>query len=277
MSRTVDYALGRGRGETNRLIEQSRIYGPATLRLCADAGISEGMRVLDIGSGAGDVALTAARLVGESGRVVGVDMDGEILKTARARAEQTGAANVEFVAGNALALPLSERFDAVVGRFALMYMPDRQEALRRFAAHLKPGGIAAFQAAEYTLYPGLADPRAPLMRRLIEWIVSAFRLTGAHLDTGLALPRLFEGAGFAAPNMRLEAPVGAAESWGGYRYMETIFRSLLPRLERYGIASAEEAAVDTLARRLREEVLKAKVPFFLPPHVLAHARLKESR
>ena len=58
------------------------------------------MRVLDIGSGAGDVALVAAELVGPEGEVVGVDMNPEILETARDRVRQAGHRNVKFLAGD---------------------------------------------------------------------------------------------------------------------------------------------------------------------------------
>ena len=84
------YTLGRTSHETTRLIEQSRIYGESTHRLCKRAGITVGMRVLEIGSGAGDVALTLAELVGQDGQVVGVDVNAEILDTARHRATEAG-------------------------------------------------------------------------------------------------------------------------------------------------------------------------------------------
>ena len=62
------YTLGRTSHETTRLIEQSRIYGESTHRLCKRAGITTGMRVLEIGSGAGDVALMIAERVGPTGQ-----------------------------------------------------------------------------------------------------------------------------------------------------------------------------------------------------------------
>ncbi|MDE0021955.1 MAG: class I SAM-dependent methyltransferase [Candidatus Poribacteria bacterium] len=278
--RGIDYALGRGAHETSRLIEQSRIYNGSTRRMLQEAGISEGMRVLEIGSGAGDVALMLAEMVGPEGHVVGVDMNASILETARARVRELGLLNVEFIAEDALALTakrgvFDSPFDAVAGRFVLMYTPDPAETLARLATHLKPGGIAAFQEPEYTLYKALSSEGAPLMRQLIEWIVSAFERSGAHLDAGLALLRAFVEAGFSPPSMRLEAPIGAAKEWAGYQYMSTIFQSLLPRLERYGVASARKVDAETLAERLRAEVLSSKRPFFLPPHILAHAALKK--
>jgi len=79
------YALGRSEAETQRLILQHRIYGRFTRQFLAEAGITRGMRVLDVGSGAGDVALALAELVGPQGHVVGADTNADILQTAAHR------------------------------------------------------------------------------------------------------------------------------------------------------------------------------------------------
>ena len=267
------YTLGRTSHETTRLIEQSRIYGASTQRLCKRAGIAKGMRVLEIGSGAGDVALMLAELVGPDGRVVGVDVNPTILDTARQRAADAGVRNVEFIAGDARALDFSDKFDAIVGRFVLMYMSEPRQAFAKLITHLRPGSIIAFQEPEYTLYPALLHPDTPLMNQLIQWILAVFEHSGAHLDMGIGLYRAFVDAGLPAPTMHLESPIGAAKTWAGYRYMATIFQSLLPLLEKYGLATAEQVDVDTLAARIRQEVLTAKRPFFLPLHITAHTVL----
>ena len=273
LDRDATYTLGRTSHETTRLIEQSRIYGPSTTRLCRQAGITSGMRVLEIGSGAGDVALSLARLVGPTGKVIGVDINATILDTARQRAADAGVRNVEFVAGDARMINFSDKFDAIVGRFVLMYMANPAEAFVNLVTHLKPGGIAAFQEPEYTLYPSFLHPDTPLMNQLIEWILDVFQHSGAHLDMGIGLYRAFVDAGLPPPEMHLQSPIGAAERWAGYRYMATIFQSLLPLLEKYGLATAEQVGVDTLAERIRQEVLVSKRPFFLPLHVTAYATL----
>ncbi len=271
----ANYTLGRTSHETTRLIEQSKIYGDSTRQLCIRAGITTGMRVLDIGSGAGDVALTVAELVGKSGHVVGVDVNPAILETARHRAADAGQSNVEFIAGDARTFDFDEKFDVLVGRFVLMYMADPVAALTKLIPHIKPGGIVAFQEPEYTLYPAYQHPDTPLMNQLYQWIVEVFEHSGAHLDQGMGLYRTFIDAGLPPPQMHLQAPIGAEEKWSGYRYMATIFQSLLPLIEKYEIATPEEVGVETLAERLRAEVLLSKRPFFLPLHVTGHARLTD--
>ena len=274
-NRDVNYTLGRTSHETTRLIEQSKIYGETTRSLCVRAGITTGMRVLDIGSGAGDVALTIAELVGESGQVVGVDINPAILDTARQRAADRGMTHIEFIAGDARTIDFDEKFDALIGRFVLMYMAAPVSALKQLITHLKPCGIVAFHEPEYTLYPSYHHPGTPLMNQLYQWILDVFEHSGAHLDMGMGLYRTFIEVGLPPPEMHLQSPIGAAEKWVGYRYMATIFQSLLPLIEKYEIATAEEVDIATLAERLRAEVLLSKRPFFLPLHVTAHTRLTD--
>ena len=263
------YAPGRTKEETQRLIEQSDIYRVSTRRLFEDAGITTGMKVLDVGSGAGDVALLAADLVGPTGSVVGVDVNPGILETAQARASAAGLANVTFRAGDFRALPLADDFDAVVGRFVLMYVADPAAALRSLAAHLRPGGIVIFQeidlglAQAFTAYVGAS----PLARRMAEWGAELYRRTGAHADMGVRLFGAYQEAGLPAPQLSLFAPMGGGADWAGYAYATASYRSLLPLLEKFGIATADDVGVDTLADRLRADVVATHLPGILNPVV----------
>jgi ubiquinone/menaquinone biosynthesis C-methylase UbiE len=272
-NRDATYTLGRTSQETTRLIEQSKIYGQSTRLLCERAGIGTGMRVLEIGSGAGDVALMLAELVGTSGKVVGIDINPTILETARQRAADAGIGNVKFITGDARTLAFEDKFDALVGRFVLMYMAYPVDALKKLVTHLKPRGIVAFQEPEYTLYPAYSHPDTPLMNQLYQWILDVFKHSGAHLDMGIGLYQAFIDVDLPPPEMHLHAPIGAAADWAGYRYMVTIFQSLLPLIEKYGIATVEQVSINTLEERIRKEVLTSKRPFFLPLHVTAHAHL----
>src|SRR5262245_17684273 len=84
------YFLGRSDAHTRLLLDQARVFAPATRSLLHEAGIGPGMKVLDLGSGAGDVALLVAERVGPTGHVVGLDTDERILEVARARAQAAG-------------------------------------------------------------------------------------------------------------------------------------------------------------------------------------------
>ena len=267
------YTMGRSEEETERLIQQSGLYEDITGRLLRDAGLFTGMKVLDIGSGAGDVAFAAAELVGGEGEVVGVDMNPEILETARARAQAAGLSNVQFMAGDAQTLDLPNDFDALIGRLVLMYLPDPVAILKQLATHLRPGGIVAFQEVEFSAYASIAHPETPMMNQLAEWGVEVFRRSGAHVSMGLDLYRTFVDAGLPEPSLQYSAPVGGPEAWIGYQFIAAAFQSILPLLEKFEIATAEEVDLDTLAARLRAEVVASKRPLMLPPHITAWAQL----
>ena len=267
------YTMGRSTEETERLIQQSGLYEDITRRLLTDAGLFTGMKVLDIGSGAGDVAIAAAELVGSEGEVVGVDMNPEILETAQARAQAAGLSNVQFLAGDAQTLDLPNDFDALVGRLVLMYLPDPVETLKQLATHLRPGGIVAFQEVEFSAYASIAHPETPMMNQLAEWGVEVFRRSGAHVSMGFDLYATFVNAGLPEPSLQYSAPLGGPEAWIGYQFIAAAFQSILPLLERFEIATAEEVDLDTLTERLRAEVVASKRPLMLPPHITAWAQL----
>ena len=261
------YTMGRSDEETERLIEQSRLYEPITRRFLESAGISSGMRVLDIGSGAGDVALIAAELVGPEGEVVGVDMNPDILQIARHRVQEAGHDNVEFLAGDAQDLDLGGQFDALVGRLVLMYIPDPVAVLKQLLTRLKPGGIVMFQEADFTITRFYHTPETPLFNQLSDWIVEVFDRSGANAAMGLELHRVYIEAGLPEPTLDVGLVLGGAADWPGYSYVANSFQSVIPLLEHYGIATAEEVDVETIPQRVRDEVVASKRPVLIPPHM----------
>ena len=267
------YTMGRSKEETERLIQQSGLYEDITGRLLRDAGLFTGMKVLDIGSGAGDVAFAAAELVGSEGEVLGVDMNPEILETARTRAQAASLTNVQFIAGDAQTLDLPNDFNALIGRLVLMYLPDPVATLKQLATHLLAGGIIAFQEVDFSTYSSIARPDTPMMNQLAEWGVEVFRRSGANVGMGLDLYSTFVNAGLPEPSLQYSAPAGGPEAWRGYQFIAAGFQSLLPLLERFEIATAEEVDLDTIAQRLRAEVVASKRPLILPPHITAWVQL----
>ena len=103
--------------------------------------LQAGEHVVDVGSGGGIDSLIAAKMVGPSGRVVGVDMTPAMLEKARTSAAAAGLGNVEFREGFGEALPVDDGWaDVVISNGVLNLMPDKDAALREMARVLKPGG-----------------------------------------------------------------------------------------------------------------------------------------
>ena len=269
------YTMGRTQAETDRLIRQAELLSGPTRRMLTEAGLAPGMKVLDLGSGAGDVAMAAAELVGAEGRVVGVDVNGEILETARARVEQAGLSHVEFVTGDAQTLDLGSGFDALIGRFVLMYLADPTETLRQLSGRVRPGGIVAFHEISFTpdRLPHILD--TPLAEQMVDWVIGVFNQSGAHTDLAYRLYGTFVDAGLPEPHLEYTALAGGRPGWPGYRYIADSIQSILPLLEKFGIATAEEVDLATLPDRLRAEVAATKSPIVLPMTVMAWTRLAE--
>ena len=105
------------------------------------AGLKAGQTVVDLGSGAGLDAFVARRVVGASGRVIGVDFVPEMVKKARANAQKLGVGNVTFVEGAIEDLPLGEETaDVVLSNCVLNLVPDKERAFAEMYRVLRPGG-----------------------------------------------------------------------------------------------------------------------------------------
>ena len=105
------------------------------------AGLHPGETVLDLGSGAGFDAFLAARQVGESGRVIGVDMTQEMVEKARSNAEKLNMPNVEFRHGEIENLPVeNQSVDVVISNCVINLSLDKSSVFREIHRSLKPGG-----------------------------------------------------------------------------------------------------------------------------------------
>jgi SAM-dependent methyltransferase len=225
-----------------------------TEKILRDAGIAEGMQVLDIGCGNGNVSLMLRRLVGERGKVLGVDRDAAALAAARDRADALGFANVSFASADLSALPPElGNFDAAVGRRVLMYLPDLVAAFRGIGAALRPGGILVFQEHDATMVPGYVEPM-PLHQQVHRWIWQTVEREGANLHIGFELPNLLQRAGLTLEHMRAEAIVHTP---GATYSIAAIVQAMLPRIIRHNVASETEIDIDTLQQRLTAERTRA--------------------
>ena len=115
-----------------------------------------GEHVLDIGSGAGTDSLVAVQMIGPSGSVTGIDMTVEMLVKARAGAAAMGAANVEFVEGEAESLPFpDDAFDVVISNGVIDLIPDKDVVFAGIFRVLRPGG--RIQIAEVTIQQPVSE------------------------------------------------------------------------------------------------------------------------
>jgi len=118
--------------------------------------LEPGERVLDLGSGAGTDSLVAAQMVGQQGRVAGIDMTPAMLAKARAAASEMGISNVEFVEGEAERLPFPDaRFEVVISNGVIDLIPDKDAVFGELFRVLVPGG--RMQLADVTIQKPVSD------------------------------------------------------------------------------------------------------------------------
>jgi ubiquinone/menaquinone biosynthesis C-methylase UbiE len=268
------YLLGFSEQEHQRLMVQSQLYDQITERAFVGAGIGPGMRVLDCGSGAGDVSLLAARLVGPTGSVLGVDQSPDSVARATARVDALGVTNVSFRMANLTALALEERFDAIVGRFIVLYLPERDRTMAQIVSHLVPGGVACF--CEYDMSVSRTVPPTRLIHETMDRVIRAADGAGFDSQMGARLPGLLRRAGLedveAYGMTKLVDGVGSpVVDW----IVDTV-RNLAPLAARYGLVATEEWGLDTLRERLHGELAAANAIVEVPLVVGAHGRMPRS-
>jgi len=224
-----------------------------TRQFLREAGIARGMRVLDVGSGAGDVAFLVADLVGEAGVVLGTDRAPAALAAATLAARDRGLDNVRFREGNPTEMPFERPFDAVVGRYVLPFQADSSEMLRGLAGHLTPGGLIVFHEPDWTFVRSF--PAAPLYDRACRWIDHSTRSSGQSWSFLDRAHSAFVGAGLPPPTMRMHTFVaGGAEARDWLMAVGDIIESLLPTMVELGVATAAEVDLETFRDRLLREV-----------------------
>ena len=213
------------------------MFAPVTEALVADAKIMRGQRVLDVGTGPGEPALTIAGLVRREGKVSGIDPSPEMVEAGRRAAERDGIINVDFEVAPADSLPFAANtFDAVVSRFAAMFFPSPLGAIREVLRVLKAEGIVSLAVWHFAE----RNPFHSVFARVVERYVDSppappdsadsFRFAAPGKLSGL-----LEQAGAANASERLlqfkiEVPLSVEDFWEMRSEVSDKMRSNLARL-----------------------------------------------
>jgi ubiquinone/menaquinone biosynthesis C-methylase UbiE len=269
-TRAPEYVLGYSSSERERLIAQSDFIGDLTADVFRRSGLDTGMRVLDIGSGAGDVALLAGGIVGRTGSVLGVDRSAESIALAQERVRSMGLGHVTFRQAELAELELDDQVDALVGRLVLMYVPDCENVLRRLLRFVKPGGVVVFHEIEIGLARSV--PPCPLFDATVGQVRDTFSRAGFETNMGSKLLPLFRQLGLQDRQAMLGGRIEGEPGAGVHIWLAEVVRSLLPAMERLGVATANEVHVETLAARLQVETEARHAVIIASPFVGCWAR-----
>jgi ubiquinone/menaquinone biosynthesis C-methylase UbiE len=266
-----EYILGHAASELDRLIRQAAFFGDLTAHTLKLAGLGPGMRVLDVGCGAGDVSLLAASIVGPSGSVTGVDMNGDTVKLVQSRIDGAKISNVTIEAGDITKLPYVGEFDAVIGRLIVLYLGDPVAGMKAFRSYVRPGGLVYFQ--EFGQPQTTSMPPVPLYDQARQWIEAAFQRGNIELYMGMRLAGLYRAAGLPAPSMMGMSRIETGPDSPAYEYLAQTLRSLLPLIEKTGVATKEQIGIDTLAARMREQAVAVNAVVRVPELIAAWTRV----
>jgi len=203
------------------------------------------MKCLDIGCGGGDVSLDLARLVGNEGRVVGIDRDQVKIELAREEAENAFT-NAEFQVADILTDDLAGEFDLVFVRFVLTHLPDPDAALRRIRDVLRPGGILIAVDIDFRGY--FSYPENAAFHRYVDLYTLLAQRRGGDPHIGPRLPELLVRNGFEQVQFNIVQPAG----WEGEVKLLTpiTMENMADSLVADGLASNDE--VDLLTSELHE-------------------------
>jgi SAM-dependent methyltransferase len=267
------YLLGHSDHELGRLGRQAALLHPITRDYLTTAGLEPGMRVLDVGSGPGDVAFLAAALTTPGGQVIGTDTAAAAVRAASAAASARGVSEtVRFRQGDPAELTFDQPFDAIVGRYVLVFQPDPAGMLRRLSRHLAPGGLVFFHEPDWRAVG--SSPPAPIHDRCCRWIVETTDRAGTSWNMADRLHGVFVDAGLPAPTLSMRTFIGAGDAvqeWLGA--VVDIVETLLPAMQEHGVATAAEVGLETLPHRLLEEARETDTTFIGRSEVAAWCRL----
>jgi ubiquinone/menaquinone biosynthesis C-methylase UbiE len=251
---TQQYALGNTPAEHERLAWQADRFDPFTERFFRSAGIGSGDRVLDLGSGAGHVAMLVARIVRPTGSVVGVERDAGSITLAQNRVAAAGLHNVTFTHSDVNEIPAGDLFDAAVGRFILMFLPDPVRVVRLLADLVRPGGVIAFHEVSWAAFLERSDA-TPLCMKCARLIHETFRQSKANTEMGPELSEVYRQAGLPAPTMTSEMLLGNAADLT--RWLVDLLLVLRPQIQQFGLPFDEVGPIQTLPDRLFAELAAA--------------------
>ncbi len=197
------YILEGNVTELERVRLQARVWEPAAERMLEAVGVAEGWRCADLGCGPVGIVSSLSRRVGDSGRVVGTDIDPKALEHLRDSARKLGLTNVEFVQDDAYDSKLpKESFDLVHVRYVFSPVGRHEELMRSLVALTRPGGKIVAEETDTTSWkciPGSEDWSAA-----VELIRRTFLARGGDFESGQRTYALFRSAGLKDVEARAE-------------------------------------------------------------------------
>ena len=180
------------RAEMNRLQCQAEELSPLVFESIEKCGISEGMRVVDVGCGTGQVSFLISKTVGPRGAVIGIDVNTTAIELCRNIATTEGVKNVSFIVGNACDMSHDlpdNSIDISYSRFLLTHLEDPLAAIREMIRITKRKGIIMIEDCDLTHW--IVEPDDRSVNQLWRWYSNIIMKNGGDPTLGRKLYRMF--------------------------------------------------------------------------------------
>jgi 2-polyprenyl-3-methyl-5-hydroxy-6-metoxy-1,4-benzoquinol methylase len=187
------YAIRGGKEGKERLDLLARVTLPTTSQLLNAVGIGKGMRCLDVGCGGGHVTLLMARLVEPEGKVVGTDMDGEVIALARKDAVTAKLDNVEFRRADAAMCQATGEYDLVYARFLLSHLSEPEKCLEAVVTACNVKGLIVLEDVDFA--GSFCYPFCAAYERYTQLYQDVVSRRGGDANIGPKLPGMLRKAG----------------------------------------------------------------------------------
>ena len=190
---TDDYIISGGEAGKNRLNVLSEVLAEYEEALLNRLGLANGMSFLDMGSGGGNVAMLAAKIVGASGSVTALDFDKEIISLAQQDAADKGLHNTSFQAMSVYDMAFDNEFDITYARFLLSHLKRPLDVLQNMKRSVKQGGKIIVEDVHFSGH--FSYPASEAFDNYVHYYTAAAKFKGEDANIGPSLPFLFERAG----------------------------------------------------------------------------------
>lgn len=238
MSQLSNYTLGSGEPEHKRLIDLAAHEEDRVIDACRRAGVGEGATVIDAGCGPLGALAALARVVGETGSVIGVDGSSAAIEKARSLSLPP---HVRLMHADVNEVALDANVDLVFSRLMLLHQRDPGATVRHLTTFLRPcGAFIAHEPSDLAIHAPASEPAVPAMTRVWELVIAAARSAGARTDFGRNGRAYLEAAGLRVESSRAYAAHYPPHI--GYEIPRTALHSLRPALAAHALASEDELA-----------------------------------
>ncbi len=239
------YILGTEQAELHRLGVQHQVWASEARNAWQYAEFSQGQTILDLGCGPGFCTRDLAYIVGETGKVIGVDLSANYIEFLKKTAELHQLHNVQPLHTSFDDMDLSHvNLDGVYDRWALAWIPNPAEIIQKIADAMLPGAV--FVAHEY--YDWSTFQTQPIMPNLKKGIAAAlrsFKEQAGDIDVGRFLPSMFEKAGLDVIRTRPMAKLATPDDLT-WHWPKSFLNIYLPKLTQYLTPEEVDLALEDL-------------------------------